>query len=70
MSSSVMPARLRPSAMRRGVIRAYRQQSETSRQRREHDDAIASDPRFAIEHRAQIAHSVAIGNGGCPYCGD
>jgi hypothetical protein len=56
--------------MRRGVIRAYRQQSETSRQRREHDDAIASDPRFAIEHRAQIAHSVAIGNGGCPYCGD
>jgi hypothetical protein len=56
--------------MRRGVVRAYRRQAERSRQRREHDDAIASDPRFALEHRLQVARSIEIGRGGCPYCGD
>jgi len=56
--------------MRRGVVRAYRQHAEVSRQRREHDAAIAADPRFASEHRHQIARSLEIGRGGCPYCGD
>jgi hypothetical protein len=56
--------------MRRGVVRAYRHHAEVSRQRREHDDAIANDPRFASEHRIQIARSIEIGRGGCPYCGD
>ena len=50
------------------MIRAYRQHAELSRQRREHDDAIAHDPRFANEHRLQVARSIEIGRGGCPYC--
>ena len=70
MSDTIVPTRLRPSTMRRGVIRAYRQHSEHSRQRREHDDAMALDPRFAQEHRLQVAHSIDGGRGGCPYCGD
>ena len=70
MSDSIVPTRLRPSAMRRGVVRAYRQHAETSRQRREHDDAIAQDPRFANEHYLQVARSVDSGRGGCPYCGE
>ena len=70
MSDSIVPTRLRPSAVGRGVVRAYRQHAETTRQRREHDDAIAFDPRFANEHYTQVARSVAIGRGGCPYCID
>ena len=56
--------------MRRGVVRAYRNRSEVTRQRREHDDAIALDPRFATEHRMQVARSIDIGRGGCPYCSE
>jgi len=56
--------------MRRGVVRAYREQTEKSRQRREHDFAIAQDHRFALEHRVQVARSIEDGRGGCPYCGD
>ncbi len=70
MSDTNVATRLRPSSMRRGVIRAYRQHSETSRQRREHDDAIAVDPRFASEHRLQVARSIDLGRGGCPYCSE
>jgi hypothetical protein len=54
--------------MRRGVMRAYRQHSEAVRKRRQHDDAIAHDPHFAIEHRVQVANSIDSGRGGCPYC--
>jgi hypothetical protein len=70
MSDTTVAARLRPSAMRRGMVRAYRERADASRQRREHDDAIAIDPRFASEHRLQVARSIDIGRGGCPYCGD
>jgi hypothetical protein len=52
------------------MIRAYRRHAETIRQRREHDDAIAHDPRFANEHRLQVARSIEIGRGGCPYCAE
>ena len=38
MPESLVPVRLRPSAMRRGVVRAYRQHSEAVRKRRQHDD--------------------------------
>ena len=34
MSDSIVATRLRPSAMRRGVVRAYRERSELTRQRR------------------------------------
>lgn len=70
MSESIVPSRLRPSAIGRGVARAYRQHAEVSRQRREHDDAIAHDSRFANEHYTQVARSVDMGRGGCPYCID
>jgi hypothetical protein len=70
MSETTVAARLRPSAMRRGMVRAYREHADASRQRREHDDAIALDPRFASEHRLQVARSIDSGRGGCPYCGD
>ena len=70
MSDSIVPTRLRPSAMRRGMVRAYREHTESTRQRREHDEAIAFDPRFANEHYTQVARSVAMGRGGCPYCID
>ena len=70
MSDTIVRSRLRPAAVRRGMIHAYRQRTEQSRQRREHDDAIALDSRFASEHRLQVARSIDIGRGGCPYCGD
>ena len=38
------------------------------RKRREHDDAIAQDPHFALEHGIQVANSIDSGRGGCPYC--
>jgi hypothetical protein len=56
--------------MRRGVARAYSRRTEEARQRREHDDAIAVDPRFAAEHRIQVGRSIDLGRGGCPYCRD
>jgi hypothetical protein len=56
--------------MRRGVVRAYRERAEHTRARREHDLAIERDPRFVLEHGLQVARSVEIGRGGCPYCGD
>jgi hypothetical protein len=70
LSDSLVLTRLRPSTMRRGVVRAYGRRTEAARQRREHDDAIAIDPRFASEHRMQVARSIDLGRGGCPYCGD
>lgn len=70
MPDTTVSPRLRPSAVRRGMIRAYRRHAETIRQRREHDDAIAHDPRFANEHRLQVARSIEIGRGGCPYCAE
>jgi hypothetical protein len=70
MPDQVIPTRLRPGAIRRGVVRAYRDHAAHTRARREHDQAIASDPRFHLEHGLQVARSVDSGRGGCPYCGD
>ena len=70
MPNSIVPSRLRPSAVRRGVVRAYAGHSEQRRARREHDSAIATDPRFELEHGLQVARSIEKGVGGCPYCGD
>jgi hypothetical protein len=56
--------------MRRGVVRAYRDQAAHTRARREHDLAIASDPSFKLEHGLQVARSLERGSGGCPYCAD
>jgi hypothetical protein len=56
--------------VRRGVVRAYRDQAAHSRARREHDLAIESDPSFRLEHGLQVARSVDSGRGGCPYCAD
>jgi hypothetical protein len=70
MPSTLLSRRLRPRAVGRGVARAYRGHAEGLRARREHDDAIAADPRFAAEHRLQVARSIGQGHGGCPYCGD
>jgi hypothetical protein len=63
MSTSFVPA------MSRVIVRVYRERATASRQRREHDRAIESDPRFALEHRLQVARSIDSGRGGCPYCG-
>ncbi|MGD1052133.1 MAG: hypothetical protein ABR947_13780 [Solirubrobacteraceae bacterium] len=70
MRNQLLPAPLRPSAVRRGVVRAYRDQAAHSRARREHDLAIESDPSFRLEHGLQVARSVDSGRGGCPYCAD
>ncbi len=70
MSNSLVPGRLRPGALRRGAVRAYQGHAAQSRARREHDQAIASDPRFQLEHGLQVARSIERGHGGCPYCGD
>jgi hypothetical protein len=70
MPSTRLPVRLRPGALRSGVARAYRQHAEETRVRREHDQAIAADPRFAQEHRLQVTRSIDGGRGGCPYCAD
>jgi hypothetical protein len=56
--------------VRRGVVRAYRDQTASNRARREHDEAIARDPGFKLEHGLQVARSVDSGRGGCPYCAD
>jgi hypothetical protein len=41
---------------------------EETRARREHDQAMASDHRIAVEHRAQVNRSLALGDGGCRFC--
>jgi len=51
------------------IYRVYRERAELNRSRREHDDAIEVDARFALEHRLQVARSIDAGRGGCPYCG-
>jgi len=70
MPSTLLSRRLRPRAVSRGVARAYRDHAESLRVRREHDQAIAADPRFAVEHRLQVARAIELGRGGCPYCED
>ena len=70
MPNSLVPTRLRPGAIRRGVVRAYQGHAEQTRARREHDEAIARYPSFELEHGLQVARSVERGQGGCPYCGD
>jgi hypothetical protein len=70
MTDPIIPARFRPAAVRRGMSRAYRRHAEVVRKRREHDDAMAHDPRWALEHHIQVAHSIDIGRGGCPYCAE
>jgi hypothetical protein len=49
-------------------MRVYRERATEMRVRREHDEAIARDPRFELEHGLQVARSVEQGSGGCPYC--
>ncbi len=68
MPSSISTHRLRPRAVSRGVMRVYRERATEMRVRREHDEAIARDPRFELEHGLQVARSVEQGSGGCPYC--
>jgi hypothetical protein len=68
MSSTLLPTRLRPRAVRRRAVAAYQQRSAVSRDRRGHDRAIVTDPNFALEHGLQVADSIATGRGGCPYC--
>jgi hypothetical protein len=51
------------------IYHAYRERAELRGSRREHDDAIAVDARFALEHRLQVARSIDAGRGGCPFCG-
>jgi hypothetical protein len=70
MPNAPLVTRLRPGALRRGVVRAYQGHAAHSRARREHDQAIERDPRFHLEHGLQVARSVELGRGGCPYCGD
>jgi hypothetical protein len=76
------PIRIQPHAVSRTIRRAYRARAEAGRARREHDRAraeagrarrehdlaIETDPRFELEHRVQVAHSIDSGRGGCPYC--
>ena len=68
MPPSLLPIRIRPTEIRRTVVRVYRGHSERSRARREHDFVMGSDHRFAVEHRAQVNRAVELGHGGCPYC--
>ncbi len=68
MPDSIIPIRLWPRLVRRGADAAHPDRTAHGRKRREHDDAVAQDPSFAREHRLQVAHSIEIGRGGCPYC--
>ncbi len=70
MPNPPIRTRLRPGALRRGVVRAYQGRAEQGRARRAHDEAIARDPRFKLEHGLQVARSLDQGRGGCPYCPD
>ena len=63
MPDTKVASSLRPSSVRRGMVRAYRHHAERTRQRREHDDAMTLDPRFATEHRMQIFRSIDSGRG-------
>jgi len=68
MLTSRSPIGSRSRRLSDTVLHSYRERSAAQRARREHDDAIASDHRFAIEHRIQVNRSVDLGRGGCPYC--
>jgi hypothetical protein len=68
MPNALLPTTLRPRAVRRRAVAAYQRRSAISRERRGHDLAIETDPSFALEHGLQVARSIAIGRGGCPYC--
>jgi hypothetical protein len=70
MPNTEIRTRLRPGAIRRGAVRVYRDHTAQTRARREHDQAIARDPSFQLEHGLQVARSIEKGRGGCPYCGD
>jgi len=70
MPNTQIPTRLRPGAIRRGVVRAYQGHAEHSRARREHDQAIERYPSFELEHGLQVARSIEKGKGGCPFCGE
>jgi hypothetical protein len=70
MPNTQIPTRLRPGAIRRGVVRAYQGHAQHSRARREHDQAIERYPSFELEHGLQVARSIEKGKGGCPFCGD
>ena len=59
---------LRAKAIRREMIDRYREHAARARAGREHDVAIASDHRFATEHRIQVIRALEAGRGGCPYC--
>ena len=70
MPNTQIHTRLRPGAIRRGVVRAYQGHAEHSRARREHDQAIERYPSFELEHGLQVARSIENGKGGCPFCGE
>jgi hypothetical protein len=70
MPNTQIHTRLRPGAIRRGVVRAYQGHAEHSRARREHDQAIERYPSFELEHGLQVARSIEKGKGGCPFCGE
>jgi len=70
MPNTQIPTRLRPGAIRRGVVRAYQGHAQHSRARREHDQAIERYPSFELEHGLQVARSIEKGKGGCPFCGE
>jgi len=70
MPNTQIHTRLRPGAIRRGVVRAYQGHAQHSRARREHDQAIERYPSFELEHGLQVARSIEKGKGGCPFCGD
>jgi hypothetical protein len=57
-----------PSNLPSLLVRRSRERLGQGRDRREHDDAIAADPRFASEHRIQVGRSIDLGRGGCPFC--
>jgi hypothetical protein len=70
MPNTQIPVRLRPGAIRRGVVSAYQGHAQHSRARREHDQAIERYPSFELEHGLQVARSIEKGKGGCPFCGE
>jgi hypothetical protein len=67
MLTSRLPAGLRSEPLKR-LATSQRDRSERKRVRREHDVAMASDHRFAIEHGVQTRRSIDLGKGGCPFC--
>jgi hypothetical protein len=69
MQTSPFSRPLRSDPLRRfaGRLREHSSPDE-SRARREHDTAMASDHRIAIEHRCQVNRSIELGRGGCRFC--